>query len=49
MGGAPFWLYYEDVPKAIKVTVRLFDKNERIEGGQEFTMVFEIPGVQRIE
>jgi hypothetical protein len=51
VGAAGPWIYCEprDVPKAIKVTVRLFDEHERIEGGQEFTMVFEIPGVQRIE
>lgn len=41
----PAWFRYA-APKAFKITVQLFDKNERIEGGQQFTMVFEIPGVE---
>lgn len=39
--GAP-WLYFsaDDVPRAIKITVRLFDQNQRIADGQVFTMTF---------
>jgi len=39
--GAP-WLYFsaDDVPRAIKITIRLFDQNQRIADGQVFTMTF---------
>ena len=39
--GAP-WLYFsaDDVPRAIKITIRLFDQNLRIADGQVFTMTF---------
>jgi prepilin-type N-terminal cleavage/methylation domain-containing protein len=37
-----WWLYYpeQDVPKAIKITIRLFDANKRIADGQLITMTF---------
>lgn len=36
------WLYFsaDDVPRAIKITIRLFDQNLRIADGQVFTMTF---------
>lgn len=49
--GTPFYLsgtrrWYcftkDDIPKAIKVTIRLFDANKRIPDGQIFTMTFGI-------
>ncbi|MGB4258569.1 MAG: prepilin-type N-terminal cleavage/methylation domain-containing protein [Phycisphaerae bacterium] len=41
-GASQPWLYFsaDDVPRAIKITVRLFDQNQRIADGQVFTMTF---------
>ncbi len=36
------WLYYNEIPKAIKITVRLFDPMKRMEKGQTYTMVFRL-------
>lgn len=36
------WLYFEEVPKAIKVTVTLYDYNRRVEQGITTTMVFPL-------
>jgi prepilin-type N-terminal cleavage/methylation domain-containing protein len=36
------WLFYDDAPKAIKITVRLFDPMKRMEKGQTYTMVFRL-------
>lgn len=43
------WLYYgeQDVPKALKVTVRLYDPNKRLEDGQVLTMTFGLTGTQQ--
>ncbi len=42
------WLRYsdQDLPKAIKVTVRLFDVNKRIADGQVITMTFGLGSSQ---
>lgn len=41
------WLHYTDdvAPKAIKITIRLFDPNKRIPDGQILTMTFGVPGL----
>jgi len=41
-GASQPWLYFsaDDVPRAIKITIRLFDQNQRIADGQVFTMTF---------
>lgn len=42
LSGTRRWYYFtkDDIPKAIKVTIRLFDANKRIPDGQIFTMTF---------
>jgi hypothetical protein len=43
------WYYYpeREVPKAIKVTVRLLDPNKRLADGQVLTMTFGLAGTQQ--
>jgi hypothetical protein len=40
------WFYHgeQDLPKAIKITVRLFDPNKRVADGQVLTMTFGMTG-----